>query len=106
FGPALVPVSPSAPLASKKASPTSATYGPSGSSSLPNADLRLSSASKYRQQLTSDGSIEYVMTWVEKATPSGRRYCQLVASARRTSGNDCSGWPTPRANKWGEPDSH
>gem|GEM_PF-822848 len=45
------------------------------------------------------GSIAYSMNWKEKATPAGRPYCQLVASARRTSANDLlsalTGWLSP-----------
>lgn len=83
------------------------------------------------------GSPEFEVTWSELVTPSGHVLPRLVASARRTSDSDCSGWPTPmagskgtdtyneagntdssrktvalvgwptpRANKWGEPDSH
>jgi hypothetical protein len=40
--------------------------------------------------------MEYGLTWSRKATPSGLRIWRLRASARRTSGNGCSGWPTPR----------
>jgi hypothetical protein len=39
--------------------------------------------------------MEYGLTWSRKATPSGLRIWRLRASARRTSGNGCSGWPTP-----------
>lgn len=56
-------------------------------------------ASKSRQRLDSDGSIEYSMTWKEKVTPAGRSYFQLVASARptseRVSTGSPKGWPTP-----------
>ena len=41
----------------------------------------------------------YRMHWKNKVTPRGRQYCQLVASARPTSGKDSFlelyGWPTP-----------
>jgi hypothetical protein len=43
------------------------------------------------------GSIEYSQTWKEKITPAGRRYLAHIASARRTSGSDYSGWHTPQA---------
>lgn len=143
FGPALAPASPSAPPANSKASKTIATYGRIGLGSSASAPLQRSLESRLRARLDLDGSIEFALTWKAKATPLGRRYCQLAASARRTSGQDCSGvqawptpqahdvttrgntdadhhhyahdlsnaaqlagWPSPRANKWGEPDSH
>ena len=37
----------------------------------------------------------FTLTWKRKATPLGRPYYQLAASALRTSGNDCGSWPTP-----------
>lgn len=45
---------------------------------------------------TLGGSIEYKQTWREKVTPSGVRYWEHTASARRTSDSGCSGWPTPQ----------
>lgn len=49
--------------------------------------------------------MEFVMTWREKVTPAGRSYFQLVASARRSSGNGCSGalknWPGPKSGDAG-----
>jgi hypothetical protein len=47
-----------------------------------------------------DGSMECVLTWSRKATPSGLRIYRLRASARRTSGNGCSGvqpYATPQS---------
>jgi hypothetical protein len=52
-------------------------------------------ANRLRQLLPWDGSIEYSMTWSRRDTPHGRVYYQLAALARRTSGQGCSGWPTP-----------
>lgn len=47
------------------------------------------------------GSIEYSQTWKEFITPAGRRFWGHTASARRTSGRDCSGaltgWTSPTA---------
>ena len=53
-----------------------------------------SSGNKYPAPSEWGGSMEYKMHWKQKATPSGRSYYQLVASAHRTSGKDFSGWPT------------
>ncbi len=41
------------------------------------------------------GSIEYIQTWKTRLTPSGLRYWEHTASARRTPDSGCSGWPTP-----------
>jgi hypothetical protein len=40
----------------------------------------------------------YRMTWKRWDTPSGRRLCRLVASARPTSGSGCFSWPTPQTS--------
>jgi hypothetical protein len=65
---------------------------------------RLESALKRR--LSTQNSQEYELTWKDLATKSGRPYCQLAVSVRRTSGSDSSGvlsgWTTPQAS---EPDS-
>ena len=43
------------------------------------------------------GSTEYALTWKHWDMQSGPPICALRASARRTSGNACGGWPTPQA---------
>jgi hypothetical protein len=43
------------------------------------------------------GSTLFTLTWKDRVTPSGRLICALRASVRRTSGNDCTSWPTPDA---------
>lgn len=73
--------------------------GPTFSESSSGADLSARLASKLAQRLSSDGSIEYSLKWVQKATPAGRRYCQLAASVRRISETEYSGWPTCSAHK-------
>lgn len=57
--------------------------------------LQQSLESRLRAQLDTDGSTLFSMTWKEAATPAGRSYSRLQASARRTSGSDCGLWPTP-----------
>ena len=136
FGQALAPASPSAAPASKAEPLMIGICGLNGFGSSASVALTLSLANKSRQRLGSGGSIEYSQTWRLKVTPAGRRYWAHTASARRTSGSGYSGWPTPmrtdpdrgrrmpdgkrgmalweavagwatpRANKWGEPDSH
>ena len=93
-GPALVPANLSARQAKELGLLTSGTYGRHGSTSSKSADLASSLASKLAQRLDTDGSILFKMTWKVKATPAGRLYSQLVASARSTSGSDCGSWPT------------
>lgn len=47
------------------------------------------------------GSTLFNLTWKERVTQSGRRICALRASGRRTSGSDCTSWPTPNAQEFG-----
>jgi len=44
------------------------------------------------------GSTLFTLTWKLRVTPSGRSIYALRASGRRTSGSDCSSWPTPLVN--------
>lgn len=74
---------------------TRAPYGgPSGGSSK-TATLQQCTESRLRQRLAGSGSPEYVLTWKHWDMPAGEPICALRASGRRTSGSDCSGWPTP-----------
>lgn len=75
---------------------TSGTYGQAGSNSSESADLVSCLESKLKQQLTTDGSTLFNLTWKVKVTPSGRSVSRLVASGHRTSGKDSGSWPTPR----------
>lgn len=43
------------------------------------------------------GSMEYQQTLRNSVTPGGTPYVAHTASGRRTSGRDCGGWPTARA---------
>jgi len=97
FGPEAVPANHSAQPESKKASTTSGTFGPTGSISSASADLQSYLESRLVQQLKGAGSTLFSLTWKTKATSAGRPYCQLVASALRTSDNDAGSWPTARA---------
>ena len=42
-------------------------------------------------------AILFSLTWKEQATPAGRSFSLLRASARRTGDTDRTGWPTPQA---------
>ena len=85
---------------------TNGTCGPHGSISSRSANLTSSLANRLKEQLSTTGSTIYKLTWKLKATPQGRVYFQLAASARRTSGQDSGlllkGWATPNASdeKW------
>lgn len=74
---------------------THATSGQSCATSSASAVLQSCLESRLRAVLDCAGSMEYALTWKRRVTPSGRQICALRASALRTSGNDCSGWPTP-----------
>ncbi len=131
-----VPVSRFRALDSAQAIPTSDTSGPLFTTSSPSAALQRSLESRLRAGMDVNGSPEYVLTWKHWDMLSGPPICALRARARPTSDNVYSGWPTPmvkdacagmednkaattgmnlrtvagwatpRANKWGEPDSH
>ena len=77
---------------------TSGTYGPIGSTTSESAALQRYLESRLRARLALSGSTLFDLIWKERATPSGFRICALRASARRTSDNDCSSWPTPIVN--------
>lgn len=79
---------------------TSGTYGPHYSILSESADLQSSLASRLRQKTDSLGSTLYKLTWKARVTPSGRSIPALRALVRRTSDNDCIGWPTPSARDW------
>ena len=71
------------------------TSGRSFKGSSASVDLTKSLANKLQEKTEKLGSTLYRLRWSWKNTPSGRQHCQLVASALRTFGSDCTGWPTP-----------
>lgn len=98
FGQALVPVSPSLPPARARQPMTNATCGLRGFLSSPSGTLQSSLESRLRRRLDGVGSTLFSLTWKAKATPAGRPYCQLAASALRISDNDLGSWPTTRSS--------
>jgi hypothetical protein len=74
---------------------TSGTYGPTGIGSSSSAALRSSLVNKLKLQLATAGSTLFKLTWKESATPSRQPVSLLRASVLRTSGSECSSWPTP-----------
>lgn len=62
------------------------------------ADLQSRLEESLKRRLDTSSSPEYALTWKEWAMESGPPICALRASARRTSGKGCTGWPTPIVN--------
>lgn len=98
FGLDHVHVKPSLSQESKKDLMMKDICGPSSQNSLKSANLQSFLESRLKQQLNTDGSILFKMTWKRMATPAHRRYCLLRALAHRTSDTVFIGggsWPTP-----------
>ena len=100
-GPAPAPVSLSPALDKAAVSPTNVTCGPSGSGSLASIALARSLANRLKVRLDGRGSTLFSLTWKESATPAGRSFSLLRASARRTADTERTGWPTPEAQGFG-----
>ena len=78
------------------------TYGQNFSDSLNSSNLSSCLGSRLKTRLDMVGSIEYIQTWKEKRTPSGRLYLVHTVSERHTGDTDSIGevsaWPkTPLA---------
>lgn len=97
FGQALVPANRSAARGSKKVKKTPGICGLSGSTSSASAALQQSLENRLQARLPTGGLTTFIKTWNAKATPAGRRYCQLAVSARPINATDCGLWPTPKA---------
>lgn len=95
-GPEARRASRSATPESAKVVPTSGTCGPSTSALSASVALQSSLANRLQQRFATGGSMLFSLTWKAKDTPARRPYCQLQASARRTSGSGYGSWPTPR----------
>ena len=90
-----VPVSRFRALDSEKAMLINDISGPLFSASSPSVNLQWSLESKLHQLLDVNGSLEYELTWKPLDMPAGLPIFRLRASARPTSDNGYSGWPTP-----------
>ena len=97
-GPAPVLVSLSRAPDRAAASLTNVICGPSGSGSSASIALARSLASRLKARLDGRGSTLFSLTWKPSATPAGRSFSLLRASARRTSDTERTGWPTPQAH--------
>ena len=96
-GPDHVPVSRFRALDSEKDMPIDAISGPLFNTSSPSAGLQSCLANRLRAKMAGSGSPLYALTWSEWDMPAGVAICRLRAWARRTYGNDYSGWPTTSA---------
>ena len=95
FGRAVAPVSRSRRRESARARQTPGTCGRSSIGSSASAALQSCLGSRLKRRFDSAGSMEYSLTWKDRATPAGRPFCLLRASGRRISGTGFGGWPTP-----------
>ena len=100
FGQGAALVNRSVKAGSGRASTIRVISGPHGLGSSASVALTLSLASRLRARTDSLGSTLFRLTWKTRVTPSGRRICALRASARRTSGNGCTSWPTTTGRDW------
>lgn len=106
-GPALAPVSRSAPQERASATTTSGTCGPTSfACSVPDGPLS-GWESRLRQRLARTGSTECLLTWKPSATPAGRPLSRLVPSMGRTveiafgsSLSEMALWVTASARDW------
>jgi len=96
FGPEAAHASHSALREGGEEQTTSDTSGPRGSGSSASVALQSSLESRLRVRLEGCGSTLYRLTWKEWVTPLGRQICALRGSARRTSGNGFTSWPTAK----------
>lgn len=87
-------------MAKEKGLLTSGICGQAGTTSSQCAALSAFMASKLRVKTDLLGSTLYKLTWKPRTTPSGQLIYALRASALRTSGNDCTSWPTPTARDY------
>jgi hypothetical protein len=101
FGRVPVLANPSVVPERERGTKTKDISGRNSEDSLTSADLQLSLESRLQANLDVNGSPEYVLTWKKWDMQSGPPICALRASARRTSGKDCTGWPTPDTESGG-----
>lgn len=100
FGRVLAPANLSHRQAKALGLETSGIYGLRSTTSPRSAALRQYAESRLRAKTDTLGSTLYKLTWKDWATPSGRSFSLLRASAARTKDTAFggSGWPTTRAS--------
>lgn len=90
-----VPASLSVRQEKEKERRTNVTCGPHSFASSASVALTQFLASRLQALTPLHGSTLYRLTWKQRTTPAGRSIPALRASALRTSGSGCTGWPTP-----------
>jgi hypothetical protein len=104
FGPEALHASPSVQQENASEKTTNDTSLRSGSISSYSAALESSLVNRLQMRSESVGSTIYKTGSKPAATPAGRPFLQLQASAPRTSGKGCilegSGWVTPTTRDW------
>ena len=95
FGQEVVPASRSVVRGKDSGLRTNGTFGPIGTRSSSSADLQSFLESRLKALLPGCGLTLFTLTWKQQATPSGRQYCLLRASAPRNAGTGLGSWQTP-----------
>ena len=95
FGQEVVPANHFRAPVSDKGTKTNGTCGRNCIASSASVILARCLANKLQAATDLAGSTEYHLTWKQSVMPSQRVIYRLRASARRTFGNVCGGWPTP-----------
>lgn len=95
YGQDHVPASHSQSPAEAVESTTKGTCGPSSLGLSPSAALTQSLGNRLRGRLDSVGSMEYLQTWKEMATPAGLVLLAHTASGLRICEKEYIGWQTP-----------
>lgn len=75
------------------------TFGRNFIGSSASANLQSFLENRLRVRMGKYGSLEYELVWKSKDMALGPAICARRASQRRTSDNDCTGWPSPVASK-------
>lgn len=94
-GPGVAPVNLSARRAKAAGLLTSGICGLHSTISLRSVTLQSCLENRLRALLGFNGLSLYKQTLKHQAMPSGRQILAHTASVHRTSGNGCTGWPTP-----------
>lgn len=89
----------SALTASTHGTPTPGTCGPRSGASRRSAGLQSLLASRLQAEADGFGSPEFEVALKSWTMVLGPPICAARASARRISGSDCTGWPTPMAGE-------
>src|SRR6185312_10056890 len=79
---------------------TSGTFGPPSTGSSASVVLTSFLGNRLKDRLDGLGSTLWRLTWKDMATPSGRRFSLLRASAHPKSDTGLTGWPVPTTRDW------